>query len=152
MRNLLSMYNLNLLDPLLPTITQGIVCLGTNETCQGNCVITISLEQSRLYTLMSNPHNTLIRGQHINNMVIPGLFIFQDLLMSKLGWTSKSVWCHDKMRDIIEPGRVTLKIIPLRCVMQPLILLRYQMTLKIHQNVIQMFADTALRNNLEGGL
>lgn len=98
--NLMHMPNTKPLDPPLSSVTQGILWLGKNGTYKGNHITTTSLKSPRLYTLICKSYNILKNWQHIIGMVIPGMLILKNLIMSWPGWTFRSVWCHDR-RDTL---------------------------------------------------
>lgn len=144
------MPNPNPLALPLSLVTQGILRLSENGMCEGNHIIATSLRQPILYALICNSHNILTVRQHINDMVIPDVLILQDLLVSKLRWMSRSVWYHDTVCQTIELSHVTVHIRPLRCSGHTQILLRYRITIVIHQYIIDMFANNVVRRRLQG--
>lgn len=85
----MSMPNIKPFDPPLSSVTQGILWLGKNGTYKGNHITTTSLKSSRLYTLICKSYNILTNWQHIIGMVIPGMLILKNLIMSWPRWTSR---------------------------------------------------------------
>lgn len=108
---------------------------GTTGDCEAQRVIP-------LFMLYPSPQHADKPRSH-PRMIILSL---KYLLVSLPKWSSRNDWCHDRVWHLIEPCQVALRISPLKRSWHPMILLWYQVNLKIIQYHTKIYAVGSRRS------